>query len=196
MMLVPLATVMVNLVMTMKGKFDMVYHSPTIRFTFFGVIAFAVGSALSILSSLRSVDAIVHFTPFAGGLQQILLYSFFSMVMFGAIYYITPRLVGCEWLSSTMISLHFWGAAYGGAMVAALMIFSGLAQGMTYADPDSTAAELVVMPGFYFPGRTICFLLVSFGHLVFALHFLLMLLRIGQPGGEPTLFTSEEEEAH
>jgi cytochrome c oxidase cbb3-type subunit 1 len=174
----------------------MVYHSPTIRFTFFGVICFAVGSALGILSSLRSVDALVHFTTFAGGVNQIMLYSFFSMVMFGAIYYITPRLVGCEWLSSTMISLHFWGSAYGGAFLAALMIFAGLAQGMTYTDPESTIQQLTTMPGFYFPGRTIATLFIAFGHLVFALHFILMLLRIGQPGGEPTLFTSGDEEAH
>jgi cytochrome c oxidase cbb3-type subunit 1 len=195
-MLVPLSTVTVNLVMTMRDRYDMVYHSPTIRFTFFGVICFAVGGVLSVITSLRSVDALLHFTPFASGLQQLMIYSFFSMVMFGAIYYITPRLVGCEWLSSTMISVHFWMAAYGGAILAGLMLLAGLAQGMTYHDPESTPAQLITMAGFYFPGRTMLFLFMAFGHLVFALHFLLMLLRIGQPGGEPTLFTSGDEEGH
>ena len=37
MMLVPVSTVSVNLLMTMRGRFDMVFHSPTIRFTVFGV---------------------------------------------------------------------------------------------------------------------------------------------------------------
>jgi cytochrome c oxidase cbb3-type subunit 1 len=38
--------------------------------------------------------------------------------------------------------------------------------------------------------------LVGIGHLIFALHFGLMLLRIGQPGGQPTLFATHDEEAH
>ena len=38
--------------------------------------------------------------------------------------------------------------------------------------------------------------MIGIGHLVFALHFLLMLLRIGQPGGEPTLFAPIGEEKH
>ena len=188
MMIVPLSTVTANLVLTMRGHTDMVYHSPTIRFTYFGALAFAVAGALGILGSLRSFDSIVHFTQFANAHQSILLYSFYSMVMFGAFYYITPRLVGCEWLSSTMISLHFWGAAYGGAMVAAMLLFSGLAQGLSYADPAETFPQILQIAQVYFPGRTIALLLVSLAHVIFALHFLLMLLRIGQPGGEPTLF--------
>jgi len=28
-------------------------------------------------------------------------------------YYIVPRLVGCEWLSASFIRLHFWGSGYG-----------------------------------------------------------------------------------
>ncbi len=196
MMIVPISTVTANLVLTMKGHSNMVYHSPTIRFTYFGSIAFAVAGVLGILSSLRSFDAIVHFTQFANAHQSVLLYSFFSMVMFGAFYYITPRLVGCEWLSSSMISLHFWGSAYGGIMVAAMLVFAGLAQGLSYADPQATSPQIIGIADVYFPGRTIGVLLISVAHIVFALHFLLMLLRIGQPGGEPTLFAPLDEDKH
>jgi cytochrome c oxidase cbb3-type subunit 1 len=38
--------------------------------------------------------------------------------------------------------------------------------------------------------------MVGAAHLIFALHFILMLLRIGQPGGEPTLFAPLDEEKH
>ncbi len=196
MMIVPIATVTFNLLMTMKGSTGMVYHSPTVRFTYFGSIAFAVAGALGILSSLRSVDSILHFTQFANAHQQILLYSFYSMVMFGAFYYITPRLVGCEWLSSSMIALHFWGAAYGGAMAAILLVFSGLAQGSALADPTALFPQVIQLAQVYFPGHTLAMLLVSLAHVIFALHFLLMLLRIGQPGGEPTLFAHHDEEKH
>jgi cytochrome c oxidase cbb3-type subunit 1 len=195
MMLVPLATVTVNLLTTMRGRFNMVYHSPTLRFVFFGALAFTVTGALSILVSLRSVDSVLHFTQFVAAHQHLLLYSFYSMVMFGAIYYITPRLVGCEWLSSTMISLHFWGSAYGGGFLAALLICAGIAQGSVLSEPDSTFAQVIQLTGGYFPGQSFIWFLVAVGHGIFALHFLLMLLRIGQPGGTPTLFAPIEEEA-
>jgi cytochrome c oxidase cbb3-type subunit 1 len=196
MLLVPVSTVTVNLIMTMKGAYNLVYHSPTIRFTFFGAIAFAIANVLGIFTSLRSVDKILHFTPYAQGQQQALLYCFFTMVMFGSIYYITPRLVGCEWLSSTLISLHFWGAAYGGGFIAALLILGGIAQGFTLNDPDGTFVQAIGVLHPFLVGRTFCLLLVAAGHVIFALHFLLMLLRIGQPGGEATLFAPMDEESH
>jgi cytochrome c oxidase cbb3-type subunit 1 len=194
MMLIPIATVSTNLLFTMRGNTHMVYYSPTIRFTFFGVIAFTIASALGLLSSLRSVDRLLHFTQFQAAQQHLVMYAFFSMVMFGAIYYITPRLVGCEWLSSTLIKMHFWGSAYGGGMAIAMLAFSGLAAGLSLADPEATFAQIIQIGEVYLPGHTVAYCLIALAHLVFGLHFLLMLLRIGQPGGEPTLFATPGEE--
>lgn len=196
MMLVPIACVAANLLITMKGNYNMVYHSPTIRFVLFGAIAFTVGSVLSVFASLRSFDRIIHFTQFTSAQEQTMLYAFFTMVMFGSMYYITPRLVGCEWLSSSMISVHFWGSAYGGVIMIALMTFAGLAQGLSSVDPVATTSQVLQIGQLYFPSRTAALLMISVAHVIFALHFLLMLLRIGQPGGEPTLFAPLDEEKH
>ena len=118
------------------------------------------------------------------------------MVMFGAIYYITPRLTGCEWLSSTLIKIHFLGSAYGGGMAVATLLLAGLSSGMGLAESDTTFAQVVQFGQFYLPGRTIALVLVTIGHSAFGLHFLLMLLRIGQPAGTPTLFAPLGEETH
>lgn len=197
-LLVQIVTVTANLVLTMGGQYHMVYHSPTIRFTFFGAIAFTVSSVVGLLASLRSVDRIVHFTQFQNGQMQLVVYSFFSMVIFGAIYYILPRLVGCEWLSSSMISLHFWGAAYGGSLLVFTLLIGGLLTGTALNDTEITYFSIAMdTSGLLNLGRIGAWLLIGAGHLVFGLHFLLMLLRIGQPGGEPTLFAPiGEEEKH
>jgi cytochrome c oxidase cbb3-type subunit 1 len=187
-LLVQIVTVTTNLVLTMRGQYHMVYHSPTIRFTFFGAIAWTLASVLALFSSLRSVDRILHFTPFQAALAQLMIYAFFSMVIFGAIYYILPRLVGCEWLSSSMISLHFWGSAYGGGLLIAMLLLSGIATGVSFADPEATFGQSMQIGSYFLPGRMIAWVLITAGHVIFALHFLLMLLRIGQPGGDPTLF--------
>ncbi len=195
-LLVPIITVMTNFIFTMRGNTDMIAHSPTIRFTFFGTIAFAIASLLALLASFRSVDRVLHFTQYQAAYQHLVVYTFFSMVMFGAIYYITPRLVGCEWLSSTLIKIHFWGSAYGGGLMVCMLLFSGLAAGLTLADPGASFSQVIEIGQSYFAGHSIAFVVVTFAHLIFALHYLLMLVRIGQPGGEPTLFMNPGEETH
>ena len=154
-------TVGVNLVATMHDKLHMVYHSPTIRFTFFGVVCFLVGSVLGLLGSLRSFDRVLHFTQFATAQTQLTLFLFFSMVIYGAIYYILPRLVGCEWLSSSMITLHFYGAAYGGGMMVAMLLLGGASSGLAFVDPAATFAQIIQIGQVYLPGRSIAWVLFS-----------------------------------
>jgi len=142
------------------------------------------------------VDAVLHFTLFQSAQVHLLVYAFFSMVMFGAMYYILPRLVGCEWLSSSMISFHFLGAAYGGGLLIITTALGGMASGAALADPAVIFSQITDVGSFYYIGRSIAWVLIFIAHAIFGLHFLLMLLRIGQPGGEPTLFPAHDEEAH
>ena len=73
MMLIPIATVSTNLLFTMRGHTHMVYYSPTIRFTFFGVISFTIASVVGLLSSLRSIDRVLHFTQFQAAQQHLIM---------------------------------------------------------------------------------------------------------------------------
>lgn len=196
MLIIPLVTVGKNFFKTMEGNSQMVYYSPTIRFTFFGAVVFCIAIGLNIIFSLRGPDSVVHFTLFNAAMSDLLLYSFYSMVMFGAMYYITPRMVGCERLSSSMIKLHFLGSAYGGAMAVGVMLFAGLAAGARALDETSLFSQILYNSSAYFSGRMLALILVTLGHTAFGLHFLLMLLRIGQPAGAPTLIAPLDEEDH
>jgi cytochrome c oxidase cbb3-type subunit I len=193
-MLIPIATVTVNYLFTMRGYYNMVYYSPTIRFTFFGAIAYTVAGVLGAVISLRSVDSVTHFTHVIAGQTHLVIYAFFTMVMFGAIYYIVPRLVGCEWFSASLVRLHFWATAYGIGMTVVLLLIGGSVQGATMNDPNIAFTDVIESMLPYLRGRTIAWVFLTVGHLVFAFHFLLMLLRLGQPGGTPTLFAVEGEE--
>ncbi len=195
-LLVQIATVSANLILTMRGQYHMVYHSPTIRFTFFGVIAFTISGVIGLLTSMRSADRLLHFTFFQSAQTHLLLYAFFSMVMFGAIYYILPRLVGCEWLSSTMISWHFLASAYGGGMLIISLALAGIASGAALASPEVIFSQVIEDGARYHIACSLGWVMLGVGHLIFGFHFLLMLFRIGQPGGEPTLFAPIGEEKH
>jgi len=75
-----------------------------------------------------------------------------------------------------------------------VMLFAGIASGMRATDPDSLFSQILVNSSAYLPGRTLALILVTLGHTAFGLHFLLMLLRIGQPAGQATLFAPLDEE--
>ena len=119
---------------------------------------------------------------------MIALYFFFSMMMFGAIYFILPRIVGCEWLSRRMIQLHFWPSAYGAIGLGLWMVVGGIWQGVSLEAWDSSTISAAGTSGSFLIGKTfiwITFILTS--NVVFILHFLMMLFRLGRRTHEPTL---------
>jgi cytochrome c oxidase cbb3-type subunit 1 len=154
---------------------------------------FLAAAILNAIGSLRSVHYVVQFTLFDSGVAALLLNGFVTMALFGAIYFIMPRISGCEWLSSTLISIHFLGAAYGTTMGSLMLVFSGLASGAVLDAASTTFRQVLEVGSSYYWGRVISFILVGLGYAAFTLHFLLMALRVGQPGGEPTLFRDAHE---
>jgi cytochrome c oxidase cbb3-type subunit 1 len=204
MMLIPVATVTANYSLTLKGRFNLVYHSPTIRFVFFGAVAYTLANLVLVASSFRSLGYITAFTWFGVGSDHLFIFGFYSMVMFGAMYYIIPRLVGCEWLSATFIKMHFWGTAYGWGMSIVMLLLAGFSQGLMQVnlhevDASNAGTDFMLSVSAALPflrGRSIAQILLCVGQLFFALNFLLMLLRLGRPSGaQPTLFAPIQEGA-
>ena len=196
-LIIPIVTLTTNFSRTMKGHTGMMASSPTLRFTFVGTVFFSIAAALSVFTALRSVDSFTHFTEWSHGQVHLVILGFFSMVMFGAIYYITPRLVGCEWLSRTFIKLHFFGTAYGAGTIIALFLLGGLATGFDLNEPTAGKMDFSNVNGIgnaYMPVKTyIGYTLFGVAQIIFAIHFFLMRLRIGQPAGEPTLLANPGE---
>lgn len=186
-LLVPVLGAVYNLFATAKGS-DHLATSPSLRFVLFGSLLLGVAALVSAFGSLRAISYAVRFTMFESGVQTLLLGGGVSMVLFGAIYFIMPRLSGCEWLSSTLVSVHFLGGAYGACMGGSMLVLSGLASGSILNEADSTFSQVIETGSAYYWGNTISYGILWVAYSAFALHFLLVALRIGQPAGEPTLF--------
>ena len=60
------------------------------------------------------------------------LFGFFAMVMFGAIYYIVPRLTQQEWPSAGLVKFHFWASASGILLCVVSLIAGGVQQGFAH----------------------------------------------------------------
>lgn len=189
MMFVPVLTVAINHHLTMRGHFEYLKWSPTLRFTVLGAMTYTVVSLQGSLMAIPSLNNLTHFTDYTIGHAHLGLYGFFTMTMFGAMYYIVPRLVGWEWPSAAMIRWHFWLAAGGIALMFGSLTLGGFVQGLELNDVDSPFLNSVAVARPFRHGREIGGLLMTAAHFVFAILFLRMVLRRGQPRGEATLLS-------
>src|SRR5436853_998416 len=192
--IIPVATVGLNHHMTMQGYFPVMRYSPTLRFTVFGAMSYTVFSVVGILISLRSTARYLHFSQATTAYSQIGLYAFFTMIMFGSMYYIVPRLVGREWRYATLIKLHFWASAYGIGLMSLMLLVGGLVEGVDQNDPSMTFIESVASVLPYLRGGTVAALLLTASHFIFAFHFGLMLFGLGRTSTVPTFLNPIEAE--
>jgi len=193
MMFVPVVAAAINFHLTMSGHFDALKWSPTLRFTVFGAMTYTVVSLQGASMSIPSLNAVTHFTDYTVGHSHLGMYGFFSMMMFGAMYYIVPRLVGWEWPSATMIRWHFWLVAGGVLLMASSLTIGGFLQGLALYDPTvSFRSSLDYATPFRWL-RGISGVLLLAGHLVFASLFILMLLKIGRRREGPALLAAPVE---
>src|ERR1700693_5022239 len=192
--IIPVATVGLNHHMTMQGYFPVMRYSPTLRFTVFGAMSYTVFSVIGILISLRSTARYLHFSQASIAYSHLGLYAFFTMIMFGSMYYIVPRLVGREWRYATLIKLHFWASAYGIGLLSLMLLVGGLVQGSSQGEPTLPFIESLqsVLP--YLRGLSLAALLLTASHFIFAFHFGLMLFGLGRTSTVPTFLNPVEPE--
>lgn len=224
MMIIPVATVALNHHMTMRHHFRMLAYSPTLRFVVFGAMCYTAVSLQGSLMSLRVLNEPMHFTHHTIAHAHLGLYAFFTMIMFGSMYYIIPRLTGREWASSGLIRIHFWGTSLGVVMMFAVLTVGGMIQGFEMNQADEPLHVLVAEQGLwggvksFFGGfkaqngavpflsivrgtvpwlalRSLSGVLILVGHTAF---FLLVVLNVHAWGrqrrGRPTLFKEDAEE--
>jgi cytochrome c oxidase cbb3-type subunit 1 len=194
MMAIPVVVTGINHHMTMVGSFSALKYSPTLRFIVFGAISYTITSLIGSLMADRQVSMVVHFTHFTVAHAHQGMYAFFTMVMFGSIYYILPRILLTEWPSGLLIKVHFWTVAIGITAYVVALSIGGVKQGleMNNADIAFNAANgnsVVAHTLPYLFWRSMSGVLITIGHLAFAVNFGWMLFRPKAPqASAPTLF--------
>ncbi len=179
MMIVPVVAFTVNQYLTMRGHFAALMYSPTLRFVVLGGSMYTLSSIQGSFEALRTVNTVTHFTHFTVAHAHLGLYGFVTMVMFGAIYFVMPRIMSWEWPYPKLISLHFWLVTVGFAIYFVSLTIGGVLQGLDMADATKPFMESVRVTLPYLQGRSLGGAVMTIGHLIFAAHFLMMALRHG-----------------
>jgi cytochrome c oxidase cbb3-type subunit 1 len=187
MMFVPVIAVAINQHSTMKSSFAAVWWSPTLRFIVFGGISYTAVSFQGSLMAIRSINHVTHFTHYTIAHSHLGAYAFASMVFFGAIYYMMPRLLGREWPSAWLIRGHFWCCAIGVIIYFVSLTIGGWLQGLELNKKETPIIEIVQLTLPYLKARTWGGSLMTLGHVFFAISFVWMLFKKRSPDSSPTL---------
>jgi cytochrome c oxidase cbb3-type subunit I len=188
---VPAIAAALNLIRTSLASPEVMDASPSLRFTLAGVVGLLVlAFAAALLNLPGSTLPLTQFSLTGYGFEILALYGFFSFVMFGAVYFIVPRITRREWLSRRLIKMHFLFSAYGIVAIVLFAILGGLEQGIGQEDwtqPWSGAATRAYP---YAIGTTIAWCFILFSNVFFFIHLTLMWLRLGRRSSHPTLLVA------
>ncbi len=179
MMVIPVIAFSINMGGTMWGRMYLARYSPTLRFMMFGGLMYLASSLQGSLEALRSVNQVAHFTHFTVAHAHLGAYGFVTMVLFGAIYFMMPRVLSWEWPYPKLITLQFWLAAVGIAIYFIGLTIGGWLQGEAMLDASRPFMDSVTLTMPYLVSRTVGGALMVLSHLIFVGHFLAMALRFG-----------------
>jgi cytochrome c oxidase cbb3-type subunit 1 len=189
---VPAFTAAVNILRTATADPEIANHSPALRFTMAGLLGLIVMAIAAVFLNLPgSTLRLSQFTLSGYGFDILALYAFFSFVMFGAIYFIVPRVTCREWLSRRLIKMHFYFSIYGIVMIALVAVFGGLQQGIgqeAFDQPWEAASERAIP---YAWAITISWCFILFSNVFFFMHLTVMWLRLGRRSTHPTLLVTD-----
>ena len=177
--IIPVLAVLVNVYQTCGSGCSQTENTPPGKFFAFGVMAFVISWTMNVVGALPPVSPITNFTWFSVAQSQLNTYGFFAMTMFGAIYYILPRVTGIEWPCAKSVRAHYWIAAIGIVLVVVPLAVGGVRQGFKLnsaaAFADSTKAMLP-----FLRISTTGELLLAAGHILFALNLTCMVMRFAK----------------
>jgi cytochrome c oxidase cbb3-type subunit 1 len=165
--LITVIAVFLNMRLTLEGKCLLFMSNPSLKFIGFGLVSFLVGGLASAVTALPAVNQVTQFTWFTVAKGWLNFYGFFAMVIFGAIYYIVPQLMGQEFPFPKLVRAHFWTAAFGVLVFVVPLAIGGIVQGLKLQNADIIFADISKGTLLFLRISTIGDLLLALGHVMF-----------------------------
>jgi cytochrome c oxidase cbb3-type subunit 1 len=185
---IPACAAAINTIRTMLSNPETLAASPALRFTIAGITGLIILAAAAVLLNLPGSSLrLTQFSLSGYGFEILALYGFFTFVMFGAAYFIVPRVTLREWLSRRLIKVHFLFSVYGIITVAMVALFGGFQQGVGQEEWQQPWAAAAARAYPYAVAITFAWCLILFSNIFFFMHLALMWLRLGRRSTHPTL---------
>ncbi len=123
----------INGVMTLSGAWDKLRTDPVVRMLVLAVAFYAMSTFEGPLMSVRTVNALSHYTDWGIGHVHSGALGWVGYISFGAMYCLTQWLWKRERLySNTLVEWHFWISTIGIVFYIAAMWVSGILEGLMW----------------------------------------------------------------
>ena len=113
-----------------------------IKFIRIGLVAYLLGGALDLYTAFRGVAVSTQFTFLTTAFEQLGAYGALSMMFFGGIYYMVPRVTGSPWASAALAGGHRVLVVLGVVLSIVTFMVAGLTQGADLLDPKVSLAHI------------------------------------------------------
>ncbi len=137
---------MVNGLLTLRGAWDRVREDPVLKFMVVAVTAYGMSTFEGPMMSLKSVNAISHFTDWTVGHAHIGALGWNGFMTFAVLYYLIPRLFQTQLFSKKVANLHFWIATLGIIFYAVPLYWGAITQASMWK--EFTQDGLLKYPNF------------------------------------------------
>ena len=119
---------MLNGLLTLRGAWDKVREDPVLKMMVVAITAYGMATLEGPLLSIKSVNAISHYTDWTVGHVHIGTLGWNGMLTFGVLYYIFPRIFRTKLYSKSLANVHFWIATLGTLFYAVPLYWAGWTQ--------------------------------------------------------------------
>ncbi len=137
---------MLNGLLTLRGAWDRVREDPILKFMVVGVTAYGMSTFEGPMLSIKSINAITHYTDWTIAHVHIGTLGWNGFITFGMMYWLIPRIFQTKLHSKKAANLHFWIGTLGIVFYALPMYWAGLTQSLMWK--QFTADGFLQYPNF------------------------------------------------
>jgi cytochrome c oxidase cbb3-type subunit I/II len=186
---------MINGLLTLRGAWDRVRQDPILKFMVVAVTAYGMATFEGPMLSLKSVNAIAHFTDWIIAHVHIGALGWNGFLTAGMLYWMVPRLFKTELYSKKMANVHFWIGTLGIVFYASAMYWSGWTQSLMWKQFNNTG--MLQYPNFLETTLQIIpmYMIRALGGTLYLAGMLLMVYNLARTMKQGKLAAYEEAEA-
>ncbi|MFK7806261.1 MAG: cytochrome-c oxidase, cbb3-type subunit I [Saprospiraceae bacterium] len=125
---------MLNGLLTLRGAWDRVRTDPILKFMVVAVTAYGMATFEGPMMSIKSVNAISHYTDWTVGHVHVGTLGWNGMLTFGVLYWLLPRIYDTKLYSTKLANVHFWIATLGTLFYVVPLYVAGWTQSLMWKE--------------------------------------------------------------
>lgn len=185
---------MLNGLFTLRGAWDKVREDPILKFMVVAVTCYGMATFEGPLLSLKSVNAISHFTDWTIAHVHVGALGWNGFLTFGILYWIIPKIFNTQLYSKKLATTHFWIGTIGIVLYAIPMYWAGFTQAMMwkqFTDDGTLKYQFLETVTHIIP----LYVTRSLGGLLYLVGVFIMVYNIVKTVKSGSLVANEEAEA-